>query len=309
MSRRIDQIAAVAAVTGALVAWWTAQAGTESIRVSEEVCKLTDNFISRDPEDPNGWKLNLGWFIHPVIVDCSQTIAWNATASATIQYDRSVSLARPTTGTARTSTVGKTQQQVKTFAQSINLPPQIGPNVKPYYTSKASPTIKIVSGSVVGNASAEWRKEWWDLSLIEPNPKGNTEIAERRAGDIRTQVIEALRTTGATVTGESTIKLGAKINPLTRPELGPLYDVALNKYGNGENRVMQLIAEYNAWIVPPLPELESAVGSKRYAEATITYTASGIDRKVDTSNWNYAYWIGLASILGVGIFARKKPKK
>lgn len=59
-------------------------------------------------------------------------------------------------------------------------------------------------------------------------------------------MIEALRTTGATVTGESTIQLKTKIHPLTSPELGLLYDPALKKYGNGENRVMQLIADYNA---------------------------------------------------------------
>ncbi len=307
MSRRIDQIAAVAALTGVLVAWWNAQAGTESIRVSEEVCKRTDNFISRDPQDPNGWKFNIGWFIHPVIVDCSQTIAWNATASATIQYDRSKSLTKPTTGSQKGDNITATQKAINDFATSINQTPKIGKDVKPYYTSPTKPSIKIVSGTVTGNASAEWRKEWWDLSLIEPDPKGNTEIAERRAGDIRTQVIEALRTTGATVTGESTIQLKTKIHPLTSPELGLLYDPALKKYGNGENRVMQLIADYNAWTTPPSPALESAVGSKRYAEATVTYNASGIDRTVDTSKWNYAYW---AWLIGAGaFFARKKLKK
>ena len=59
---------------------------------------------------------------------------------------------------------------------------------------------------------------------------------------------------------------------------------------------MDRIVQYNAQKINT-PALESIIGAKRFAETTVNYTASGVDRTVDTSNWNYAIWLSLATAL------------
>ncbi|GAB0175244.1 MAG: hypothetical protein HHAS10_11230 [Candidatus Altimarinota bacterium] len=274
-------------------------AGSESRRVGEEVCTYSQNILSGNPSDPNGVNWHLPGFIRPIIVDCSTTVSGNTTANGKIKYTRSPSLTTPSTGTARANTVPRAQTEIEQFAAGINQPIKKGDDVKPYYAPQRKPTITITGGNVIGNASAEGVKEAGDVSLIQANPTGNTAIAQMRATDVRNQIIAALRATGATVTGDSTIKISSKIHPLTPDELGAIYAQSLQRNGNGTNRAMEEIAAYNAGSVSTAA-LESAIGEKRFAEATVTYTATGVNRTVDTSNWNYAYWLGILSILGLG---------
>ena len=46
--------------------------------------------------------------------------------------------------------------------------------------------------------------------------------------------------------GAENIRTLAKVNPLSEQEMGLLYVEALRAHGNGTNRVMERIAEYNA---------------------------------------------------------------
>lgn len=285
-------------------------AWSESKRVGDEVCAYSQNILSANPSDPNGVNWHLPWFIRPIIVDCSTTVSGNTTAKGKIKYTRSPSLASPSTGTARTNTVPQAQTEIEQFAAWINQPIKKGEDVKPYYAPTRKPTITITGWNVIWNASAEWVKGAWDVSLIQTNATGNTAIAQMRATDVRNQIISALRATWATVTGDGTIKISSKIHPLTPDELGAIYAQSLQRNGNGTNRAMEEIAAYNAWSIST-PALETAIWEKRYAEATVTYTATGVNRTVDTSNWNYAYWIGILSLLwlwGRGIVNKTRRK-
>ena len=266
-------------------------------KVGETTCSRSLNFLSTDPNNPNSQVFNGMWLIYPIITDCSTDLAWTSRAQAKILYTRSASLSQPTTWDMRSSDLKSSQASIASFATAMNSHATIWEYVKPYIAPAKSTTITIKSGSVVGNTSAEWRKEGGDLSLIESNATGNIGIATKRAEDIRDQIIQALAKTWANVKGAENVRIQAKVNPLSREELGPLYAEALLTNGNGINKVMERIAEYNAWTVTS-PTLDSLIGAKRFAEATIEYTATGIDRTIDVSKWNYALWAWALAVIG-----------
>jgi len=280
-------------------------------KVGDEVCTRSLNLLSNDPNNPNSQVFHAKGLIFPVIIDCSTTTGWSAATSARINFTRSASLQKPTSGTVVSSTVNIGKQEIADFAKTINRPTQIWKNVKPYYAPETKPTITIKQWTIQGNASPEWKVEWGDRSLIENNPVGNTQIAAERANAVKNELIKALESTGATVTGQAAIKITTQVNPLNPEELGRLYAEWLLAKDNWANVVMDRIRDYNtAWLTSPA--LDKIIWDKRYSSAHIEYTAMGIDRTVDTSNWNYAYWLWLLATLwytGRGIATRNKRKR
>jgi hypothetical protein len=265
-------------------------------KMGEQVCTRSLNLLSTDPANPNSQVFHTKGLIYPIIADCSTTIESKASTNAVISFTRSKSLKNPTTGKVVSSTVDTSKKQIADFAATINKPVQIWANVKPYYTSKTKPNITIVQWSVQWNTSAEGRVEWGDKSLLEHNAVGNTQIATERAKEVKKELISALESTWATVQWKDMIKISAKINPLNALELGRLYEDGLNANGNWKDVVMERIREYNTeWITSPV--LDEIIWQKRFAKAGIQFTATGTDRIVDTSHWNYAYWLGLLSVL------------
>ena len=303
---------AALAVSGALLAGCGEQ-GSENPRsgaerVGETTCHLSLNLLSTDPRNPNSQVFHPMWLVYPIITDCSTNLKWATIAQARIAYSRSASLSQPTTWDTRSNDIRSTQDGITQFARVMNHNPTIWESVKPYIAPARSTIIAITNGSVVGHTSAEGRKAGGDLSLIEANAVGNTAIATKRAGDIRDQIMEALVNTWASVRGAENIRTLAKVNPLSEQEMGLLYVEALRAHGNGTNRVMERIAEYNAWTVTS-PNLDSIIGNKRFAEATIEYTATGVDRTVDISKWNYALWALVAGLLASGWIALTRKNK
>ena len=303
---------AALALSGALLAGCGEQ-GSENPRsgaerVGETTCNLSSNLLSNDPRNPNSQVFHPMWLAYPIITDCSTDLTWASRAQAKILYTRSTSLSKPTTWDTRSSDIRSTQDGITHFARVMNRKTTIWENVKPYIAPAKNTTITIKSGSVVGNTSAEGRKEGGDLSLIEANAVGNTVIATKRAGDIRDQIMEALVKTWASVRGAENIRTLAKVNPLSEQEMGLLYVEALRAHGNGTNRTMERIAEYNAWTATS-PNLDTIIGNKRFAEATIEYTATGVDRTVDISKWNYALWALVAGLLASGWIALTRKNK
>ncbi len=268
-------------------------------KVGEQVCVRSLNLLSTDPANPNSQVFHAKWLIYPIIADCSTTIESEASAKTKISFARSKSLQNPTTGKVVSSTVDTSKKQIADFAATINKPVQVGDNVKPYYVSKTKSEITIVKWSIQGNTSAEGRVEWGDKSLLEDNAVGNTQIALKRAEQVKKELISALESTWATVQWKDKIKISAKINKLNALELGRLYEDGLNTNGNWKNVVMERIRQFNTeWITSPV--LEETVWKMRFGAGDIQFTAKGIDRVVDTSNWNYIYWLGLLSAFGLG---------
>ncbi len=298
MSKSINtSVVALAISTGILVGCENnTKEHTWVEKLGEQVCNHYLNILSNDPKNPNSQIFHARWLLHPIVFDCSTTIQSEAKTTAKIKYDRSVSLANPTAWKVLSSTVEQWKKQVTDFAKTINKAPQIWANVKPYFISKTTPVITIIKWSVIWNASAEGRIEWWDKSLIENNAVWNTQIAMERANAIKNGIIWALEQTWAKVNGQERIILSSKINPLTSNELGELYAEWLKMNGNWKNIVMDRIAKYNTeWV--STPSLEQIIWEKRFAEASIQYTASGIDRVIDVSNWNFVYWLWILSAL------------
>lgn len=96
--------------------------------------------------------------------------------------------------------------------------------------------------------------------------------------------------------GRDKINVATKINPLNSDELGKLYAEWLTMNGNWTNVVMSRIAQYNAGTLTT-PSLNTIIGDKRIGDASLSFTATGKDRTVDTSNWNYAYWFWLLAAM------------
>lgn len=153
--------------------------GQESIsqkwaqKVGEEVCTRYWNLLSTDPQDPNSQVFHPMGLVYPFIADCGTTVQSGANTHAKIKYGRSKSLVNPTSGKVQASTVDIWKKQIADFAQSINHKPEIWEHVKPFFVSNTKPIITITKWSIVGNASAEWRKDWGDRSLLEDNAVGN----------------------------------------------------------------------------------------------------------------------------------------
>lgn len=136
--------------------------------------------------------------------------------------------------------------------------------------------------------------------MIQPDShtKGNTEIARLRSENIIQAINTALRQTGAQVTGLENIEYKSSQTYLTPAELGELYTMALKLYGNGDNRVMQLVADYNtgklSLSASDAAMLREIIDAKRKGDVTLVVTAKGTKQTIEVSNWSYAillFWL------------------
>ena len=113
-----------------------------------------------------------------------------------------------------------------------------------------------------------------------------------RAESIAQYIKKALEKSGAKVEGLGNIEYSSSQTYLKKEELGELYQVALAIYGNGPNRVMQLIADYNTGKIPEGVDksaLQSIIDAKRKGDIVLVVNAKGAKQTVDISYWSYVY--------------------
>ena len=276
-----------------------------------ESCSYDQNILYADATNANKIRLHTQGLIHPIIVACSEEVRWEKKVDGSIMYGRSVSMTNPSTGKVYETSVPDAQA-VQALVSELNLAPQIDEKVRPFYAKDQQAVINVLPGSTIqATASPEGQISWGDLSLVMETKQNtwNAEIAKKRAQDIAKSIVQALQKSWAQVNGLENIEYLSSQTYLTYDELGELYTTALVAYGNGDNQVMRLIADYNTNKLPTNADvamMKRIIDAKRKGEVTLMFNASGTKLKVDISNWSYV--VLLLLLWGVATVSARKIK-